>query len=196
MNSTTLPITEKIVGLTSGQTSDHENCRRKGKIARLPRQTRDMINHMLDDGLPYPVIIEELGETGEGLNTQNLTNWKHGGYQDWVKSQEIIECAKAQVEAATDLLRETGHVDVSKIYDACNHVAAAQLFHALLMQGEGALERMLKDKPATYINLLNTICNFANSGLRYAKLHQLEGQLSSIGDAAQPSSSQIKANQA
>src|SRR5436189_4005033 len=51
---------------------------RNGKIARLPRATRDMINHMLDDGLPYHIIIDELGEAGEHLNLQNLTNWKQG----------------------------------------------------------------------------------------------------------------------
>ena len=31
--------------------------RRNGKIARLPKQTRDTINRMLDDGIPYHVII-------------------------------------------------------------------------------------------------------------------------------------------
>src|SRR5437867_11393661 len=81
--------------------------RRNGKIARLPKPTRDMINQMIDDGLPYPVIIDELGEAGEGLNTQNLCNWKQGGYQDWLKQKAFLERAKAQMEAAVDLLRET-----------------------------------------------------------------------------------------
>lgn len=49
--------------------------RRNGKIARLPKESRDIINRMLDDGIPYHVIIDELGEAGEVLNTQNLTNW-------------------------------------------------------------------------------------------------------------------------
>jgi len=50
------------------------SARRNGKIARLPKATRDLINRMLDDGLPYHVILDELGETGEGINAQNLTN--------------------------------------------------------------------------------------------------------------------------
>ncbi len=192
MNSTT----DKLIALTSQQSCAPENCRRKGKIARLPRAIRDMINHMLDDGLPYPVIIEELGEAGEGLNTQNLTNWKQGGYRDWVKIQEQIECAKAQVETATDLLRKTGHVDVNKIYDACNHVAAAQLFHTVIRHGAGALETMLKQNPGSYIQLLSTIRQFADSGLRYAKMHQLERQQTADVQGAQTASSQIKVNQA
>ena len=43
------------------RTPDPEpSSRRNGKIARLPKETRDMINRMLDDGLPYRVIIDEL----------------------------------------------------------------------------------------------------------------------------------------
>ena len=169
--------------------------RRNGKIARLPKPTRDMINHMLDDGLPYHVIIDELGEAGEGLNAQNLTNWKQGGYQDWLKHQELIERVKAQVEAATDLLRETGNLDTSKIYEACHLVAAVQLFDGLLEYGEEALKKILMDKPATYISLLNVVCNLANSGLRYDKHRLLVSRLLSAGPSSQGSSSQFKPDQ-
>src|ERR1051325_10189187 len=81
--------------------------RRNDKIARLPKETRDMINRMLDDGLPYHVIIDELGEAGEGLNAQNLTNWKQGGYQDYLKVQNLIEKIRIQTETAIDVLRGT-----------------------------------------------------------------------------------------
>src|SRR5690349_1253158 len=84
-----------------------QNQRRNGKIARLPKETRDMINRMLDDGLPYHVIIDELGEAGEGLNPQNLTNWKQGGYQDYLQVQNLIEKIRIQTETAMDLLRGT-----------------------------------------------------------------------------------------
>ncbi len=51
------------------------------RIARLPKATRDMINLMLDDGLPYHVIIDELGENGQGLNPQGLAKWVQSGYE-------------------------------------------------------------------------------------------------------------------
>src|SRR3954469_17834059 len=84
-----------------------ENLRRNGKIARLPKVTRDMINRMIDDGLPTRVIIDELGEAGQGLNAQNITNWKQGGYQDHLKTQERIERIRIQTETAIDLLKGT-----------------------------------------------------------------------------------------
>ncbi len=40
-----------------------------------------MINLMLDDGLPYHVIIDELGENGQGLNPQGLAKWVQSGYE-------------------------------------------------------------------------------------------------------------------
>ena len=52
------------------------------RIDRLPKETRDMINLMLDDGLPYHILIEELGEAGQGLKPQNLTDWVQGRYQE------------------------------------------------------------------------------------------------------------------
>ena len=128
-----------------------------------------MINRMLDDGLPYPVIIDELGEAGEDLNAQNLTNWKNGGYRDYVKVQEMIQRAKAQAEVAADILRETEGVDSSKILEACRVVAAVQLMDGLLEHGDDALRKILLDNPNRYISVLNVICNMANSGLRIDK---------------------------
>jgi hypothetical protein len=148
--------------------------RRNGKIARLPKQTRDMLNRMLDDGLPYRIIIDELGEAGEGLNLQNLTNWKQGGYQDWVKNQELIEQTRFRIEHAIDLLRETdGTANVAKVIEACHLVGATQLMDALMDHGDDAIKKMLKDKPERYISILNLVCRLAGSGLRYDKHHRL-----------------------
>jgi hypothetical protein len=144
--------------------------RRNGKIARLPKETRDMINQMLDDGIPYHVIIDELGDAGEGLNTQNLTNWRQGGYQEWVKNQELIEQTRAQTETAIELLRETdGAANAAKVVEACHMVGATQLMQALLDYGDEAVKNLLLDKPETYIRILNIVCRLADSGLRYDK---------------------------
>jgi hypothetical protein len=61
---------------------------RNGKVARLPEATRNQINRMLDDGMPYRAILEKLRESNpEGLtyalSEMNLSNWFHGGFQDW-----------------------------------------------------------------------------------------------------------------
>src|SRR6266436_8368999 len=90
--------------------------RRNGKVARLPFALRSEINRMLDDGLPYKVSIENLGETARHLNEDNLSNWRLGGYQDYLKSQAVNDRARAQTEAAAAVVRDAGHIDPAKLH--------------------------------------------------------------------------------
>ncbi len=70
---------------------------RKGKIARLPKVIREELNRRLDDGwlhirlvawlngLPEVKEILDRQFGGRAITPQNLSVWKAGGYQDWVK---------------------------------------------------------------------------------------------------------------
>src|SRR5689334_8504332 len=79
---------------------------RTGKVARLPKALRDRINQMLRNAVPYQTILDSLGEFGQGINEDNLGNWKKGGYQDWLKEQESIEIIRVKQEFATDLFTD------------------------------------------------------------------------------------------
>ncbi len=82
--------------------------RGKGKIARLPKKVRDQINQMIDDGLPYGQIIQQLGEFGIGLSEKNISNWKNGRHQAWLNQQERLDRMRVRQEFAMDLVREDG----------------------------------------------------------------------------------------
>jgi hypothetical protein len=159
------------------------NLRRNGKIARLPKETRDMINRMIDDGLPARVIIDELGDAGEGLNAQNITNWKQGGYQDHLKTQERIERIRIQTETAIDILKGTADLDTAKIHEATRKAAAVQLFEAVWGQGPDALLKLVEAEPARYLRLLNIICNFSNAALAREKFQWLMKQAEATAPA-------------
>src|SRR6266576_4677505 len=73
------------------------------KIARLPNPTRDMLNVMLDDSLPYHVILDELGEAAQGLTASSLVQWVEAGYADYLKERQTIEDVKTEGEFAADL---------------------------------------------------------------------------------------------
>src|SRR6266436_3877531 len=113
------------------------------KIARLPKATRDM----LDDRLPYHVIVDELGETAQGLNVGSLAKWVKAGYADYLKERQTIEDVKTQSEFAADLLRELGNVDPSVIHLACLTLANLQLFRAIREFGDEALRDALRANP-------------------------------------------------
>src|SRR5438477_5351211 len=112
-----------------------------------------MINLMLEDRLPYKVIIDELAESGRGITPQSLTKWLQSGYEDYLKNRENIEEAKSQAEFAADLLRDLGDIDVSTIHRACLMLTSLQIFNAIDQYGNEALRKMLHVKPASYIAL-------------------------------------------
>ncbi|PWU21061.1 MAG: hypothetical protein C5B50_02630 [Verrucomicrobia bacterium] len=69
---------------------------RRGKIARLPNDLRDKINQRLLDGQEGIAILDWLNSLpevrsfvdsefdGYPLSPSNLTEWKQGGYRDWL----------------------------------------------------------------------------------------------------------------
>jgi hypothetical protein len=73
---------------------------RIGKIARLPKAIREQLNQRIEDGVPCKdlvgwlnglpetqrVLAEQFG--GRPVNKQNMSDWLHGGYEDWVHSRD------------------------------------------------------------------------------------------------------------
>ena len=143
-------------------------------IARLPKATRDMINLMLDDALPYHVILDELAESGRGLTAQSLAEWVQTGRQHYLQQRQSIESAKAKAEFAADLVRELGQIEPSVIHRACMSVVAIQIFAAIMEHGDKALVDMLRTKPASYIAILNALCNLTNTTLKLEHLPMAE----------------------
>lgn len=88
---------------------------RYGKIARLPKNTRDDINLCLRDGRPAEDILKWVNEDpncrrilakefdSRPITKQNLSQWKHGGYQAWLRLQHICEQVQSLREQPDDL---------------------------------------------------------------------------------------------
>ena len=94
------------------------NCTRNGKIARLPRAVRHELNRRLQDGeqgktlvawlngLPEVQAIVAAEWVGKPLREQNLSEWRKGGYRDWLVQQEALELAVRLGEDAAELAAE------------------------------------------------------------------------------------------
>jgi hypothetical protein len=101
---------------------------RIGKIARLPRDLRSTLNSRLQDGeegkkilhwlnaLPpvKQVLAENFG--GRPINEQNLSDWRRGGYEEWLAHQDILVQAqelaanRKELEAAAPGRSLTDHL--------------------------------------------------------------------------------------
>src|SRR5882762_2000577 len=77
---------------------------RNGKIARLPGEIRELVNQMIFDADFYRDIIIRLNELGyPGIRLQNLSEWRKGGFQDWLRSRRDVEDLKLDRAALLDV---------------------------------------------------------------------------------------------
>src|SRR5262245_724088 len=93
---------------------------RKGKIARLPHAIREELNRRLLEGqaagklLPWlnglPDVQAILGEDFEGLdvNDQNLSEWRKGGYAEWLRRRERLDHTRELSRLSVDLAKAGG----------------------------------------------------------------------------------------
>jgi hypothetical protein len=94
---------------------DHLPSNRNGKIAHLPRALRDRINLALYNRCPAKELARALNQLpevqavmaqyfdGRPLKRQNIDEWKHGGYRDWLHHRQILEQKRELTADARDL---------------------------------------------------------------------------------------------
>lgn len=88
---------------------------RTGKIARCPLAIREEVNRRLLDGESGPKILKWLNAHAdvlrvldqyfgeEPVSPQNLSEWRQGGYQEWLARSEKIEATKALASFAAKM---------------------------------------------------------------------------------------------
>ena len=91
------------------------NTTRTGKIARLPSAIRNQLNLRLQNGergrhlvawlntLPEVKAVLAAEFAGRPIREQNLSEWRKGGYRDWLLQQEALHFAHRLAKDATEL---------------------------------------------------------------------------------------------
>ncbi|HEX4645841.1 MAG TPA: hypothetical protein VH598_09550 [Verrucomicrobiae bacterium] len=126
---------------------------RTGKIARLPRDLRDQLNHRIQDGesgttsikwlngLPevQKVLKDHFG--GRPIIEENLTAWRQGGFLEWERHEESCNLVRGLVERSDDLEDEADEIDLSHRLSALLTVELVRVAEALLEQATDPRER-------------------------------------------------------
>jgi hypothetical protein len=111
---------------------------RVGKIAQLPKPIRDELNHRLENGKQGPELLrwlnalpetkELLAEKFEGspINRQNLTEWRHGGYEEWLRHQER-EHRIQRITEEGGALKQRENIRDNDIFENSARIALAEL---------------------------------------------------------------------
>jgi len=111
----------------------------RGKIARLPLGIRDQLNRRLQNGEPgkavvnwlnglpeaQAVVASEFG--GKAIRQQNLSDWKKGGYQEWLRQEETLEVARQLGDERGEIPEAGGPLaDKLAVWLAARYVVAAR----------------------------------------------------------------------
>jgi hypothetical protein len=137
--------------------------RGRGKIARLPKAVRDQLNQMILDGLPYAEIPARLGDIAKDINQDNLSTWKTGGHQEWLKEQQRVEDCRISQELTLDLAMERQGIES---FQAPNKIAAALICEALADLGSETFRKAIAANPLNALRMLNTLSRLTVGGLK------------------------------
>jgi hypothetical protein len=111
----------------------------RGKIARLPGDVREQLNQRLLDGQSASAILPWLNDlapvkavltaqfAGELVTTQNLSNWRIGGYQHWLRDQKELSQIKKFGDHAAGMSSTYHH----NLAAGTLTVASARIFQSL-----------------------------------------------------------------
>jgi hypothetical protein len=131
-----------------------------GKIGRLSQSVRDELGRRIEDGEPGKELVKWLNGlprvkavlnahfSGRPITEQNLSEWKQGGHQDWLRHQETRHFVQHLHEKAKDLKvyyeddEWFTEMDTSEDLAAMLAAELARLTEALLNTTDDPQERM------------------------------------------------------
>ena len=152
----------------------HISMSRNGKIARLPKDLRELVNRMLEDGAQHRSVIHELEkhrhrwpDKMSDINEDNVSNWKSGGYLDWLLEQDIQADLRARREYALELAKDLPeqHID-----DVTLQMGINLLYHVLAGLDRDLLRDKLQADPAAWCKVVNTLARLSRDAIDLRKL--------------------------
>ncbi len=135
---------------------------RNGKIARLPRCVRNELNERLERSEQSPQLLEWLNALPEAqkvvqndfaglpISKQNLSEWRQGGFEEWLARRNLCEDARDLTELAEEMDGEDSHMVLA---DDVAQVLAAR-FGSLIANWNGEVDEKFEAKS----RVLNRLC--------------------------------------
>jgi len=126
---------------------------RTGKIARLPRATREELNERMEDGEPARPLLEWLNACpeveevlwehfdGRPITEQNLSEWRQRGFLDWQRRLETRELARDFIHEAEELENEVGGTPLTDRLTEMVALSLARLMREAMNDGGKGPER-------------------------------------------------------
>jgi hypothetical protein len=121
-----------------------------------PLAVRNLLNEQLLDNVSGPVIIARVNKAAElkgaaAITLQNLSEWRAGGFADWLAGQEKVERVKQLSELAFRMAEKSGQgISAAAI-------AGGQVLSILEDFDVETQRALMMEKPENYLDLLGKI---------------------------------------
>jgi len=146
---------------------------RNGKIARLPRAIRDELNRRLADGgigsrlvtwlnsLPEVQQVLKTGFGARPINEQNLSEWRQGGFEDWLRHEDARAWVSQLAEESDDLEKESGSIPLADRVTYPAMLALSGLIRQVLISSDAAEQRRTVISAAQQLTQLRRVSHQA-----------------------------------
>jgi len=154
---------------------------RTGKIARLPHALRDEINRRLLDGEASPQLLAWLNEQpaaikiweahfdGQPASAENLSQWRQGGYKDWIDRRDRAEHLKTLSKFAGDLAKSGGNIADGAASIIAGHILEA-LEESANLAVTGGTDDAEKDPHAGLAKMAAAVATLQTAGIARQRL--------------------------
>jgi hypothetical protein len=144
-NSAVASATNPINTITTPFQRGEGKRTRNGKIARRPKDLREMVNRLLRNNIPYSRIVRALHEYDVVVTERNISNWKIcGGYKEWCLAEEHALELRLHQDNLVNLLRKD---NASEVPEVGLQVAATRLSQFFLTP---EADQLLASNPDEY----------------------------------------------
>ena len=155
---------------------------RAGKITRLPVEIREELNERLFEGELGPEILAWLNGLPEArkvldthfegaeITKQNLSQWRHSGYQDWLAKREQRETLELMARGADRVKALKGQLAEQPAPKLADVMALQRTLIFLLMSKAQTDPEML----AKVVRMAKPLIQYAELETRICKFHLVE----------------------
>lgn len=162
---------------------------RVGKIARLPEKIRQELNHRLLNGArgrDMPAWLNEPPEVqqvlaqffgGRPVTEHNISEWRAGGYQDWLRQEETKDRLRQMAKEYQDLGAARGQEFLDAGMRGMMAVEFSEAINQLYEMEPDARWRRLQKISQEICRLQKTHCRNREIQLQQVKASQGESDL-------------------